>query len=189
MEMKAKGFRHWKQMEWIGFYFEFLCEGLLGEVMEIPGPKYGRVGFDGFLEIPWDLKAHAENTSSHQIIVNDKEAVTLAQQQYGKVGLVLAMGPVEYNDDERSFQKWWQELKGGPSAYEVKRIDRGAWSRLRKVSFRLDQIDFIVLDETALQTCASFQTNFRNANGSPRRTKVLIDLEKLGREVAYRLKF
>jgi hypothetical protein len=188
-EMKRASFPHWKQMEWPGFYFQYLCEGCLRGIMEMPGPKYGRAAFDAYLEIPWDFKAHAENTSSHQIIVNDTEAVTSAQKQYGHVGVILAVGPVEYNDDERSFQKWWQELKGGLSEYERKRIERGAWSRLRKVSFSLEEIDFLVLDAAALARSGSFQKNFRNADGSLRRSKVLIDLEKLGREVACRLKF
>jgi hypothetical protein len=26
LQMREEGFSHWKQMEWIGFYFQFLCE-------------------------------------------------------------------------------------------------------------------------------------------------------------------
>lgn len=26
LEMKDSAFPHWRQMEWIGFYFQFLCE-------------------------------------------------------------------------------------------------------------------------------------------------------------------
>ena len=66
-QMKDSGCRHWRQMEWIGFYFQFCCDMYLPEVMKIPGPKYGRVEFDGFLDIPWDFKAHAMNTSSHRL--------------------------------------------------------------------------------------------------------------------------
>ena len=73
--MRDRGGRNWKQMEWIGFYFQFLCETLLADLMEIPGCRYGNVRFDGFYKIPWDFKAHAMNTSSHQIIVNDSEAM------------------------------------------------------------------------------------------------------------------
>ena len=48
---------------------------MLMPVMEIPGPKYHSTTFDGFKEIPWDFKAHAMNTSSHHIIVNDRIAI------------------------------------------------------------------------------------------------------------------
>jgi len=176
-------------MEWIGFYFQFLCEHLLKDIITIPGPKYGNVKFDGFNEIPWDFKAHAINTSSHQIIINDSEATASAIRDYGCVGLILAMGEVKYNDTQRTFQQWHEELKGGKSKYEIDRIKRGAWSRLRKVEFNLKQISFIKIDDVVLVKCGSFQRDFRNSNGKPRREKVLLDLEKLDEEIVYFLDF
>lgn len=176
-------------MEWIGFYFQFLCEKFLNNILTIPGPKYGNVKFDGFKEIPWDFKAHAINTSSHQIIVNDSEATANAIRDYGAVGLILAVGEVKYNDDKRTFQKWHEALKGGKSKYELERIKRGAWSRLRKVEFNLKQISFIKIDDRILVKCGSFQRDFRNSNGKPRREKVLLDLEKLDEEIIYFLDF
>ena len=50
LEMRSAGYPHWKQMEWIGFYFQFLCDTKLPPIMQVPGPKYGRVEFDGFAE-------------------------------------------------------------------------------------------------------------------------------------------
>ncbi len=185
LEMKETGYKHWKQMEWIGWYFQFLCEKLLKDYLEMPGPKYGNVEFDGFRDIPWDFKAHAMNTSSHKIIVNDTEATSQGIKEFGSVGLILAMGEVKYNDDERTFQKWHEELKGGKSKYELERIKRGAWSRLRKVEFNLEQISFIKIDDEVLVKCGSFQRDFRNADGSPRREKVLLDLERLDEEIVY----
>lgn len=189
LEMKESGFKQWKQMEWIGWYFQFLCEKFLREIIKIPGPKYGNVQFDGLKKIPWDFKAHAINTSSHQIIVNDSEAIASAIKDFGCVGLILAMGEVKYNDDKRTFQEWHEALKGGKSKYEVERIKRGAWSRLRKVEFKLEQISFIRIDDTVLVKCGSFQRDFRNAGGQPRREKVLLDLEKLDEEIIYFLDF
>ena len=189
LEMKNAGFRHWRQMEWIGWYFQFLCEKYLKNYVEIPGPRYGNVEFDAFKVIPWDFKAHAMNTSSHKIIVNDSEATSKGIEEFGSVGLILAMGEVRYNDDERSFQKWHEELKGGKSKYEIERIKRGAWSRLRKVEFNLRQISFIRIDDVVLIKCGSFQRDFRNANGSPRREKVLLDLEKIDEEIVFFLDF
>ncbi|MEM2900193.1 MAG: hypothetical protein QXT63_05330 [Thermoplasmata archaeon] len=122
LEMKKSGYPQWKQMEWIGFYFQFLCERHLSYIMEIPGPKYGNVKFDALKEIPWDFKAHAINTSSHQIIVNDSEAIANGIRDYGSVGLILANGKVLYNDENRTFQKWHEELKGGLSDYSLERI-------------------------------------------------------------------
>lgn len=157
--------------------------------MQIPSPKYGKVEFDGFPRIPWDFKAHAMNTSSHQVIVNDALAISAGIQEYGCVGLILALGKVEYNDERRTFQKWHNTLKGGISDYEKARIKRGAWSRLRKVSFDLQQISFIQITDETLVKGGSFQSDFRNSNGRPRKAKVLLDLEKLDKEVVHFVEF
>ncbi len=189
LEMQAAGFPHWRQMEWIGFYFQFLCNKYLSHLLQMPGPRYGNVEFDGFLQIPWDFKAHAINTSSHQIIVNDSVAVSMGIRDYGSIGIILASGKAEYNDENRRFQQWHNALKGGISAYEMARIQRGAWSRLRKVSFALQQISFIRVTEETLAKCGAFQRNFRNSNGKPRRAKVLIDLEEIDDDIVYLIDF
>jgi len=189
LQMKKANFPHWKQMEWIGWYFQFLCESLLEDIIEIPGPTFGNVKFDGFFEIPWDFKTHVINTSSHQIIVNDSIATANGIAKFGAVGLILAMGKAEYNDEKRTFQKWHELLKGGKTKYEWERIKRGAWSRLRKTQFNLEQISFIKIDDKVLEKCGSFQRDFRNSNGLPRREKVLLDLEKLDEEIIYFLNF
>lgn len=189
LEMKDANYPHWKQMEWMGFYFQFLCQRYLSDIMKIPGPRYGRVEFDSFKDIPWDFKAHAINTSSHQIIVNDSEATANGIRDYRGVGLILALGKVLYNDEDRTFQKWHEALKGGKSRYVRERIERGAWSRLRKVSFDLQQISFIRITDDTLVKCGSFQRDFRNAGGQPRREKVLLDLEKIDEELIYFIAF
>jgi len=188
-EMKNVGYSHWRQMEWMGFYFQYLCRKHLSKIMEIPGKRYDNVAFDAFKEISWDFKAHAMNTSSHQIIVNDTEAISKAIKDNGAVGLILALGKVEYNDEERNFQKWHDRLKGKETLYVRDRIKRGAWSRLRKVSFDLQQISFIEIKENTLIKCGSFQKNFRNSDGSPRKSKLLIDLENIKKELVYVIEF
>lgn len=185
LEMKGNGFPHWKQMEWIGFYFQYLCENNLSSIMDMPGPRYGNVSFDGLKDIPWDFKAHAMNTSSHEIIVNDSEATARAIEEYGAVGLILAVGEVMYNDENRTFKSWHDKLKGDMSSYVKENLERGAWSRLRKVSFNLQQITFVELTDSSLVKCGSFQSDFRNSNGNPRRVKVLINLEKLEEEIKH----
>jgi hypothetical protein len=185
LKMKNAGYSQWRQMEWIGFFFQFLCEQNLSNIVKIPGSKYGNVEFDGFAEIPWDFKAHAINTSAHQIIVNDRNTTIFAIKDYGCVGLILALGEVKYNDDKRTFQLWHEKLKGGKSDYTKERIKRGAWSRLRKVCFDLKQICFIEITENTLKKCGIFQTDFRNSDGKPRKSKILIDLEFLDKEIIY----
>src|SRR3989344_3538548 len=180
LEMKGADYPHWRQMEWMGFYFQFLCDTKLPPLMQIPGPKYGRAEFDGLSEIPWDFKVHPRKNANGQdnksVIVNDTLATTEAIKQFGGAGLILAIGDAEYNDEDRSFQIWHQELKGGLSNYEKQRILRKAPSRLRKTAFKLSEIDLILLDTKTVKTLGSFQEGFRNSDGSPRNPKVLLDL-------------
>lgn len=181
LDMQKAGYPHWKQMEWIGFYFQFLCDTKLPPLIKIPGPKYGRVEFDGFSEIPWDFKAHpdknANGKNNKNIIVNDSSAITKAIKQFGGAGIILAIGDAKYNDENRSFQIWHQKLKGGFSDFEKKRILREAPSRLRKTAFKLKEIKLILLDDKTVRELDSFQEGFRNSNGNPRNAKVLLNLD------------
>ncbi len=183
LEMRDAGYPHWKQMEWIGFYFQFLCDTKLPPLMKIPGPKYSRVEFDGFSEIPWDFKVHPNKNANGQdnksVIVNDSLAIAEAIKKFGAAGLILASGDAEYNDEDRSFQVWHQKLKGGLSEYEKQRILRKAPSRLRKTAFVLEKIELILLDDKIVSGLSFFQEGFRNSDGSPRNAKVLLDLENI----------
>ncbi len=180
LEMRDAGYPHWKQMEWIGFYFQFLCDTKLIPLLKIPGPKYGKVEFDGFSEIPWDFKAHPDKNPKGQenksIILNDKLAIAAAIKEFDSVGLVLAIGSADYNDSDRSFQVWRKKLNGGLSNYEKDRILRKASSRLRKTTFRLTEIRLVLIDKENYQNLGSFQKGFRNSDGSPRNVKALLGL-------------
>jgi len=182
IEMKKNNFNQWRQMEWIGFYFEYLCQKYLKEVMEFHKIRYGNTSFDGFCEVPFDFKAHALNTEVHNVVINDTEAIEKAINEFGCVITIMALGKVTYNDEDRKFYKWHQKFKGGKSKYEEDREARGSWSRLRKVAFDTQEIILIKINKGTLERCGSFQKNFRNADGSPRRSKVMLNLDKLKEE-------
>lgn len=180
LEMKEAGSRQWRQMEWMGFYFEFLCQKHFDSIIDMPGKKYGNTEFDAFREISWDFKAHAANTTRHDVIANDAEAIANTISDYGYYGMILAIGEVEYNDEERTFKQWHDQLKEGISQYEINRINRGAMSRRRKTEFVLSEIHFICLNSETLSQCSgSFQKGFRNADGSARQAKVMLNIRKI----------
>jgi hypothetical protein len=187
--MKDNNYPHWKQMEWIGFYFQYLCEKKLADIFQFQIPRYGNASFDGLYQIPFDFKSHAINTSSHTVIVNDSEAISQAIKEYECVGVIIALGEVVYNDKERTFQAWHESLKGGLSQYTKDRIARGAWSRLRKCSLYLSQITIIEITDKTLIKCGSFQEDFRNSDGSPRRSKLTLNLEKMNDEIVHCIEF
>ena len=184
LEMKENNGRHWKQMEWIGWYFEYWCNRNLKGVMEMPcSKKYGNVSFDGYLKIPWDFKAHVTQ-SGDKIIVNDHQAIKKAIKDFGCVGLIIVTGPVVY-DESQEFKKWHDEQKGKITDYVLKNIERGAPSRRRKVSMKISKISFVKLDNDCLKKYGSIHNQGRNSDGKPREPKVLLDLTKIGKHIVY----
>ena len=192
--MKDEGCTQWRQMEWPGFYFQFMCETILSKYgfMDIPGPKYGKVEFDGFKTIPWDFKAHSIPRGvedKEQIPTNGFDESVQAIDEYGAVGFIIISGISEYDDDNQSFKIWHDELKGGVSDYEKERIRRKAPSRRRKVNFSPKELIFVFVDDDNINSCGKFQTNFRNSNGTARRAKILLDLKRNDALKVYRYDF
>lgn len=192
--MKNNSCHHWRQMEWAGFYFQFMCEKILSEndFMKIPGPRYGNVEFDGFKSIPWDFKVHSidrNKNNNFKIPTNGYNEVKQAINQYGTVGFIIINGYSDYDDEEQTFKKWHDILKGGKSEYEKKRIIRGASSRRRKINFQPFELVFVLVNSSNINTCGKFQTNFRNADGTSRNSKVMLDLKKNDKLIIHKYDF
>ena len=184
LEMKENKGR-WRDMEWIGFYFEYWCSRNLKGVMEMPcSKKYGNVSFDGYLKIPWDFKAHVTQ-SGDKIIVNDLQAIKKAINDFGCVGLIIVNGSAAYDNELQYFKEWHDEQKGKETSYEKQRKKRGAPSRRRKVSMKISKISFVKLDNDCLDKCGSIHNQGRNSDGKPREPKVLLDLTKIGKHIVY----
>ena len=133
-----------------------------------------------FRTINWDMKTHAIKSDNHKIILNDKVAINKSIKEFGCHGLILALVDVEYNDNNRSFQKWHKKLKGGLSAYEKRRIARNATSRYRKTSAELKQILLLVIDQNNKQYLDIHkQGRNSDAGGSRRNLKYMLNIERV----------
>lgn len=178
LELKEANY-NWRQMEWWAFYFEYKARELLKDICQIPGDTVNRVTFDLKKLINFDLKAKAIKSDDHKVILNDTEAMETSIQEHGKHGEIIALCDVEYNDEDRSFQQWHTELKGGLSAYEKDRRERTAVSRYRKTHATLSEIIFVVFSKSDLERLMTMNQG-RNANGQPRPPKYMLDLEEIG---------
>ncbi len=179
--MKQTGSTHWKQMEWIGFYAEFLIRGEFSKRPEnsqfcLEGDVYGNVSFDLKRTINWDIKTHPNTT--HGAILNDCEAMDLSLENHGHHGILMICADCQY-DTTGEFKAWHDTLKGGTSAYEQERIQRRAPSRRRKVSARLTEARFIVLDPETIRGLNKKQKGWRNADGNLRRGKYAISNQQI----------
>lgn len=177
LELKEADY-NWKQMEWPGFYFEWMCNNKLKQEFEIPGETINNVEFDAKRTINWDFKASSNQASSSLSILNDCQAMEMSMDRHGSHGLIIAKIDVEYDDENRSFQQWQEELKGGKSKYELRRIKRTSRSRLRKVNADLRKLYFVNIQKKYLDKLKKMKQG-RNSNGKPRPPKYMIDVAKL----------
>jgi hypothetical protein len=185
VQMKEGGSRHWRQMEWIGFYPEFWFEQNLASKLEASvGPRFGNVTFDIRRRHVWDLKAHSSD-ANRWAPLNDVEAIRDCIVTHGGLGFIVMSGPCVYESDGE-FKAWHDGLKGGPSSYSRKIAQRGAVSRRRKVSFSPDRLvafRFGALDDLDQAQSEGwlkgFQEGMRNSNGRARREKVMVDLDRI----------
>lgn len=137
---------NWRQVEWIGFYFEHKLFNLLTEHLGGNyGPRYKKnVTFDYKRNFVWDFKAHPllrkDNSKNYLSILNDKEAIENCIRDYSGIGFIVINGFAEY-EKNGEFKEWHDLLKGEISDYEKNRIERRANPRLRKTAFKIERIE------------------------------------------------
>jgi len=182
LEMRDGGSTNWRQMEWIGFWFEFFLEKNLIPILGgARGPTFGTTQFDFKKIFVWDLKAHP--SGSKYLILNDQVAIRNCIESENGLGFIIISGIAKY-DSNGSFKKWHDTLKGGTSAYEKRRVARGASSRRRKISFEPEDLNALWFDNIGEINSAvkngwlkSFQTGMKNSNGQLRPAKFQFNLE------------
>ena len=184
---EADGQNHgWKQMEWIGFYFEWKARKILiNNLGGSTGPRFGSVVFDYQYQGIWDFKSHPNNQTAEWSYLNDVQSVNECIDEHGHLGWIIADGRADY-DNTGDFKIWHDRLKGKISGYELERIRRGARSRKRKKSFFLENI--YIIEFTALSRVKGamqqgwlrndMQAGQRNADGSSRNAKYGINLKE-----------
>ncbi|MFN7037767.1 MAG: hypothetical protein ACK4SN_15515 [Bellilinea sp.] len=190
LELKEANY-NWRQMEWWSFYFEYLCFQKLGDQFQIPGDRFGKVKtacFDLKRTINWDVKAKAIKSDDHRSILNDMEAIKRSIEKYGAHGLMIGLCDVEYNDEQRTFQKWHEDLKGGKSKYEIARIQRTSISRYRKTRADLKEILFVLINQENERFLEIYHQG-RNSNGLPRPPKYMLNYEEVNRFLVKTLSF
>jgi len=186
--MKENGSNNWRQMEWIGWYYEertreLLMKSLGGTV----GKKFENTSFDYFLAgRHYDFKAHCLynplGSKNNDVIINDCEAFNQAVND-GGLTLVLLMGEALF-DDNGTFKRWHDSLKGKPSKYVIDGNKSGRPSRTRKSSFRLTEIQMIEFEdahdiENGLELgWLKISPQGKNSNGKPRPPKYSLNLSK-----------
>lgn len=170
--MAQAGFRHARQTEWPGWFFEYLSlDSLIAEFGGGPH-RVGSVEFDYRGSYTWDLKTHS--SARAQVILNDQASIEEAIERFGGIGFIILHGEAGF-EGEPEFWRWHNEFRKGRALTpeELQRTD----SRALKTTFRPTHLEALWLDAGALESDAVrvFHQG-RQADGSPRKPKYLLDL-------------
>jgi hypothetical protein len=181
-DIAYKNYQHWRQMEWVESYFNYLCEKQLSAFLQVPGPSYQMFSFNAFLEIPWIFKAYIENTGNKKIILADADLVTQGLVEFGKIGIILANGFLEYPKKDTSKNNISDTTKNNQDKLIMKK-------EMRQHSvFQLKHIYFIPLSSQVIQKCETFQpVGFKNKKNL--REKVLVNISDAKNKSEFSLKF
>lgn len=90
---------NWKQMEWAGFYTEFLINNILQFNADMAwGNRFGSTVFDAKLgDIDLDYKTHSTNTNSNWLMCNDWTATEKTIEQNGKLYILVVNVNFDYD--------------------------------------------------------------------------------------------
>ncbi|MDO4242833.1 MAG: hypothetical protein Q4C85_03595 [Actinomyces sp.] len=124
-QMRESEFRHWRQTEWAGWYFEFIGLPALIDAFGGEPVTVGSTEFDYQRHFVWDLKTHAQPGLSSpagvagQTLLNDKEAMERCVDEKGALGFLVLSGRPSF-EGLADFDSWHRNLRGKPTSCSPK---------------------------------------------------------------------
>lgn len=185
LEMKDNNYNQWRQMEWAGFYLQYIVSKTnQKDHFLIPGRKIYKTVFDAHWipsDFPIDVKFHSNlnNNGKHNLNIplNDCESMDEAINLFGEVGIIVLFGDPEY-DTTGEFKIWHDSIKGEKSEYVKKAELENKNSRMRKTAINLTHINYYSINESNVNLLDGFQKGMINSNGTLRNEKYRLDTSK-----------
>ena len=175
---------HWRQMEWVEAYFNFLCEKKLSNLLHFPEPAYSQMHFPTLMEIPWIFKSYIQNTGNRKIILSDASLVVQTLTSYHEIGVIIASGLIRYPEKEIE-EKKKEGNHFGKSKEKIKTVIK----ELRQHSeFILKEIHFVPVSYDFLETCETFQPKEVKSEENLRE-KIFIEMPKIKDKIKYSISF
>jgi hypothetical protein len=173
-------YQHWRQMEWIESYFNYLCEKKLSGLLQVPGPLYHQSTFNALLEIPWIFKVNIQNTGNQKIILGDADLITHGLSDFHQIGIIIATGVVEY---------YGRDIPEKEDKIKIRNKKQVMKKELRYHSiFRLKHIYFLPFSLDLVQKCETFQPGGVRTT-EKLREKILLNIPDIQNKYQFSLKF
>lgn len=180
--------QNWRQMEWLGFYFEEqMKDSDHNSVVNGHGPRFGNVEIDSWIgdennRKPVDIKFHSmNNAKGHaqvEVPLNDAEAVNRCIEEHGVYYLLIAKADCQYDTDE-SFKKWREELQGGAGRASLENAANGKVSRLRKTGADIREFSLYAITKDNMDKLGNFSQGTQHS-GAARNAKYSLNFGREG---------
>lgn len=175
---------NWRQMEWFGWYSEFLCTTNKTNSFSRSQERFitatGASMFfdyvDDLSNIVFDLKSTVayNGKCDHKLITNDLDAIKNIVRIHGRVLFaVITAEPVM--DDDDSLRIWHDKLKGRKTKYVRLGEKHGRPHRKRKKSVILSRVDIFDINSNAIIESMPVMHQGKNSNGKDRPPKMILD--------------
>lgn len=182
--MRNSNSSNWRQMEWMGFYFE---EKSI-QVLDIDsGVQIYNTVFDASRNHVWDFKTHTLYDSAgnkrYDVYLNDAASIEECVSRDG-IGFIVAHVEPEY-DDSGNFYDWHEELKDSHGSYNKRQSDTESPSRVRKSGFSFDKIEAYWIEDMEMLESACREGWMReavqgvNSGGNERKSKYKLYPERV----------
>lgn len=168
--MRDAEFRHWRQTEWIGWYFEYVGIPALVNAFGGGPKRVLNTSFDYSLRTTWDLKAHSTG-GENAAILNDLDAIHAGLTEPGGLGFIVLTGDPGFSDSA-AFDTWHRAQRGAGPAHERSRALKSSFTPQRLDAYHLQGVTAL---EAAMQHDEyAVMAQGRQPDGSPRKPKLKI---------------
>lgn len=175
LEMKEADY-NWKQMEWWTFYFKLKFMNLFGNDFKFPEENANSKSFDFQGEINWGLNVKSLKSDEFWIELGDKRAMDKSIKENGFHGEIIALCNVEYNDRDRTFQKWRADLEGTSSESGKKKPVSLSW--YRKTQVTVTGVLIMILSAKDVQKLGIIKKG-KKPNAKPLPERYFLDIDEI----------
>ena len=174
---------HWRQMEWVEAYFNYLSERMLSDLIDMTETVVFQNNFTAIMKIPFIFKAYIKNTGNQKIILSDATLMTQMLANVPEIGVIIANGTIDYPLPKKEEKRLNHSIKN-----EKEKIENFEKELRQHSEFKLEKIHFIPISPDFFETCETFQPKDSKVEGHLRE-KIVIEISKINDKAIYSIDF
>lgn len=174
---------HWRQMEWVEAYFNYQCERMLSDLIDIPETVFIQNNFTTIKKTPLIFKVYIQNVGNTKIILSDVELMTQVLLDVPEIGVIIASGTIDYPPPKKEIKESNHSINN-----EKEKIEELEKELRQHSEFKLKKIHFVPISPDFFETCATFRPKDAKVIGHSRE-KIVIEIPKIRDKSIYSVEF